>query len=90
MVLFSFSKVVKGISPFCCMQPLLCPYFQFFLKVDKFWPVVKPVSDIKTEIKEEPIEDILDDTLDDSEWDKAAEEEILAANEGRTIVNIRI
>merc|ERR1719300_678203 len=51
-------------------------------KVDKFWPVVKSVSDIKTEIKEEPIEDILDDALDDSEWDKAAEEEILAANEG--------
>ena len=50
--------------------------------MDKFWPVVKPVSDIKTEIKEEPIEDILDDTLDESEWDKAAEEEILAANEG--------
>ena len=58
--------------------------------MDKFWPVVKPVSDIKTEIKEEPIEDILDDALDDSEWDKAAEEEILAANEGRTRVNIRI
>ena len=69
---------------------LCCVLTSIFWKVDKFWPVVKPVADIKTEIKEEPIEDILDDTLDESEWDKAAEEEILAANEGRTIVNVRI
>ena len=46
-------------------------------KVDKYWPVPHTI-DIKTEVKEEPI-DIVDEDLD---WEKAAEEEILAANEG--------
>ena len=44
-------------------------------KVDKYWPVPSSVVDIKTEVKEEPVED-------DAEWERAAEEEILAANEG--------
>ena len=46
-------------------------------QVDKYWPVAQK-ADIKTEIKEEPID--IDD--EDPDWEREAEEEILAANEG--------
>ena len=44
-------------------------------KVDKYWPVAN--NNIKAEVKEEPLE-----AEADLEWERAAEEEILAANEG--------
>ena len=48
---------------------------QVLEKVDKYWPVAN--NNIKAEIKEEPL-----DIEDDGEWEREAEEEILAANEG--------
>ena len=43
--------------------------------MDKYWPVAN--NNIKAEVKEEPLE-----AEADLEWERAAEEEILAANEG--------
>jgi len=80
-----FEKFGKGLTVLEMVRLHFDPYIsQFDLskqpvlvleKVDKYWPV--PKTHVKTEIKEEPI-----DIVDDPEWDKAAEEEILAANEG--------
>ena len=81
-----FEKFGKGLTVLEMVRLHFDPYIsQFDLskqpvlvleKVDKYWPVPNKTT-VKTEIKEEPI-----DIIDDPEWDKAAEEEILAANEG--------
>ena len=54
----------------------------FIPKVDKFWPVpLRPNIKTEEDIKEEPIEITEEDLDPDLDWEREAEQEILAANE---------